>query len=427
MTSTLVVRQPRSLRGQVVAPPDKSLTHRAYLFGAFAEGESIVRFPLRGEDCEATLHCLGQMGLRHSWHSSTEVVLTPAPAWNSPAGELDCGNSGTTIRLISGLIASRPIDAILVGDASLSRRPMKRILDPLRLMGADVEGDTPPLRIRGIEDLRAIDYISPVASAQVKSCVLLAGLRADGTTSVIEPVRSRDHTERMLRAGGIAVVENGLKVSVSGGARMQPFEFEVPGDISSAAFLLVAGAIVPASEVTLQRVGVNPTRTGILDVFAQCANPVLEVDRRESLGEPLADLTVRYQEGGKPFNIGADLVPRLVDEIPVLAVLATQLDGVSRIRGAGELRVKESDRIEAVASGLRAMGAEVETFPDGMDVAGPVRLNGASIHAQGDHRIAMAFAVAGLVAEGETVIEGAESIATSYPDFKAHLEALRAD
>lgn len=427
MNSILAVRRPRTLGGDIVAPADKSLTHRAYLFGAFAEGESVVRHPLRGEDCESTLRCLSQMGLDFDWRSSSEVVLTPARAWQSPLEELDCGNSGTTIRLLSGLIASRPIAATLIGDASLSRRPMKRILDPLRLMGASLMGDTPPLCIQGTDGLHGIDYVSPVASAQVKSCVLLAGLRAEGETSVTEPVRSRDHTERMLRAGGIAVREDGLKVSISGGARMQPFEFEVPGDISSAAFFLVAAAIVPGSEVTVRRVGVNPTRTGILDIFAQTGNPVLQECRRESLGEPLADLTFRYQGGGKPFEIDAQLVPRLVDEIPALAVLATQLDGLSRIRGASELRVKESDRIEAVAVGLRAMGVKVETYPDGIDIEGPARLKGATIQASGDHRIAMAFAVAGLAAEGETVIEGAESIGTSYPEFRAHLEALYVD
>lgn len=424
MSQSLTVRRPAALRGEVDSPADKSLTHRAYLLGAIAEGNSRIRNALRGEDCEATLRCLGQMGLSHEWTSESEVVLIPAPRWHSPAADLDCGNSGTTIRLMSGLIASRPISARMVGDASLSRRPMNRIIEPLRRMGAQIEGDTPPLSIVGTDSLSGIEYASPVASAQVKSCILLAGLRAVGTCRVTEPVKSRDHTERMLRAGGIDVREDGLSVAVTGGARMQPFEFDVPGDISSAAFFLAAGAVIPEAEIVIRSVGVNPTRTGILDVFDQTGIRVRMENERESLGEPVADLFVRNQGIGMPFCIEGDLVPRLVDEIPVLAVLATQLDGVSRIRGAAELRVKESDRIEAIAAGLRAMGAEVETYADGIDVAGPTRLRGATIFANGDHRIAMAFSVAGLVADGETRIEGAESIHTSYPEFERHLGSL---
>lgn len=420
----LRIRRPAALRGTIDAPADKSLTHRAYMFGAIAEGRSVVRRPLRGEDCESTLRCLAQMGLSCEWISNAEVLLTPAKNWHSPDDVLDCGNSGTTIRLMSGLIASRAIEATMVGDASLSRRPMKRIAEPLRQMGATFEGDTPPIRILGSDRLTAIDYQTPVASAQIKSCVLLAGLRAEGRTTVTEPDKSRDHTERMLRAAGVDVQESGLTVGVEGGARLSPFEFTVPGDISSAAFFLVAGAIASGGEVEVRGVGVNPTRTGIFDVFEQ-AGLTLRLDHeQDSLGEPIADVFVRNEGIGMPFEIDGPLVPRLVDEIPVLAVLATQLDGVSRIRGAAELRVKESDRIEAVVSGLRAMGAEVESFPDGMDVAGPVRLKGASIEAGGDHRIAMAFAVAGLVADGETLIRGADSIATSYPEFELHLGAL---
>lgn len=424
MSSRLVVRRPATFRGEITAPADKSLTHRAYLFGSFADGECLVRNPLRGEDCEATLRCLAQMGMGHEWLSEREVRLVPPPEWHSPREELDCGNSGTTIRLMSGLIASRPISATMVGDASLSRRPMRRIIEPLRQMGAHVEGDTAPLRIVGSDRLQGIDYVSPVASAQVKSCTLLAGLRADGETSVTEPVRSRDHTERMLRAGGIEVREEGLRVSVRGGARMLPFTFRVPGDISSAAFFAVAAAIVPEAEVTIRKVGVNPTRTGLLDVFEEAGIAVGQDNVDESLGEPISNWIVRNEGTGMPFQIEGELVPRLVDEIPVLCVLATQLDGVSQIRGASELRVKESDRIEAIATGLRSMGAEVETYEDGLDVAGPVRLRGATITANGDHRIAMAFAVAGLAADGETVIEGAESIATSYPEFEEHFWRL---
>ena len=421
MSGRLVVRRPASFSGEIRVPADKSLTHRAYMLGAIASKNSTIRRPLRGEDCEATLRCLAQMGLSYEWRSETEVVLTPATHWHSPAGPLDCGNSGTTIRLISGLIASRAIEATMVGDASLSQRPMKRIAEPLRMMGAIIEGETPPLYVKGSDELQGIEYHTPIASAQVKSCVLLAGLRAEGATTVTEPAKSRDHTERMLRACGVSVISDGLTVSVEGGQPLQSFEFEVPGDISSAAFFMVAGAMIPEAQVGLHGVGVNPTRTGIFDVFEQAGLSVLFDHERESLGEPVADVFVRHTGIGMPFEISGELVPRLLDEIPVLGVLATQLDGVSKIRDTEELRVKESDRIEAVAKGLRAMGAEVKTYTDGLDIAGPVQLHGATIDARNDHRIAMAFSIAGLVAEGETVIEGANSIATSYPNFEKDL------
>jgi 3-phosphoshikimate 1-carboxyvinyltransferase len=423
---TLSVSPVAALRGRLRAPSDKSLTHRSYMFAAIANSPSIVTDPLRGEDCESTLRCLAAMGLRFEWISPTQVKLTPAKQWSSPKANLDCGNSGTTMRLMSGLIASRSIEATLTGDDSLSRRPMKRIADPLRLMGATIDGEKPPLHIVG-HALRAIDYVSPVASAQIKSCVLLAGLRADGVTSVREPSLSRDHTERMLLACGVKIettLADGFVHRLRGGQEVNGFEISVPADISSAAFFMVAAAILPDGGLTLQDLSVNPTRTGILDVFRQCGIGVEEIDSRVQLGEPVAELDIRPARDLRPFSIGGALVPRLIDEIPVLAVLATQCGGTSVIRDARELRVKESDRIELVAEGLRRMGATVETFEDGMEIKGPCRLRSAKIDARGDHRIAMAFAVAGLVAEGQTEIEGADSIATSYPGFERDLESL---
>lgn len=420
----LRIVRPASLFGEIRPPSDKSLTHRAFMFGAIASEPSVVRDPLRGEDCLSTLRCLEAMGLRAEWLGENEVRLVPALEWTPPGGPLDCGNSGTTMRLLSGLIASRPLDVVMSGDPSLSRRPMKRIAEPLRLMGATIEGDTPPLHVVGRDDLTGIDYVSPVASAQVKSCVLLAGLRATGPSSVTEPALSRDHTERMLAAMGAELDRAGLQVSISPSRKLAGFNFSVPADISSAAFWMVAAAIVPGAQITLCDVNTNPTRTGILDVFAQAGIPVVVDHERTSLGEPLADLEVRAMDVGMPFAIDGDLVPRLIDEIPVLAVLATQLDGISRIRGARELRVKESDRIETVATALRAMGAKVETYDDGMDIEGPTPLHGATIEANHDHRIAMAFAIAGLIADGETRIEGSETIATSYPEFETHLSRL---
>lgn len=360
------------------------------------------------------------MGAQFEWRTLDEVIIAPAETWISPESSLDCGNSGTTMRLLSGLIASRPISAMMVGDESLSKRPMKRIAEPLRLMGATVQGDTPPLFVKGA-DLKGIEYETPVASAQIKSAVLLAGLRAEGETWVREPAPSRDHTERMLSGLGVTVMRDPLKGVGVKASIPEPFRFTVPGDISSAAFFMVAATALPDSRLEFVDLSVNPTRTGILDVLKQVGAQIAYEDERDELGEPVANLSVGTANVPMPFTISGDLVPRLIDEIPVLAVLATQCDGVSEIRDARELRVKESDRIEAVAAGLRAMGAEVETFDDGMRVSGPCRLHGATIRADGDHRIAMAFAIAGLLADGETVIDGTECIATSYPEFERHL------
>lgn len=426
--SRISINRVVSIQGQYRPPSDKSLTHRAYMFAAIANGESRISRPLRGEDCESTLRCLSEMGMVARWTGADEVVLTPAIEWSQPLGPLDCGNSGTTIRLLSGLLASRPIDCLLVGDESLSRRPMKRVADPLRMMGATVEGDFPPLRVLGTQ-LDGIDYVSAVASAQVKSCVLLAGLRAQGETSVREPSRSRDHTERMLSAAGVSVNDSdgsdgSHRVSIQGGQSPNGFDFRVPGDISSAAFMLVAASALPDSDLVVTDLSVNPSRTGLLDVL-RAAGVQMEIgEERLELGEPVSDLRVRSPRELRSFTIEGALVPRLIDEIPALAVLATQCAGMSVIRDARELRVKETDRIEAVARGLRAMGASVETFEDGLTVSGPTRLHGATIEARHDHRVAMAFATAGLFAEGETVIEGAQSIDTSYPGFHGDLVRL---
>jgi len=396
------------------------------MFAASARTHSVIREPLLGEDCMSTLNCLRSMGMSYQIENKdggTYVNITPAEEWNQPYGDLDCGNSGTTMRLLSGLVASRPLWVRLIGDESLSKRPMKRIADPLRLMGALVEGTTPPITIRG-GDLRGIDYVSPVASAQIKSCVLLAGLRATGETSVTEPALSRDHTERMLTALGVPLEQDGLKVSLQGGAEWDGFEFRVPADISSAAFFMVLAALHPNSELTLRHVGVNPSRTGILDVFAQAGIPVTVRTLLEEMGEPVADFVIRGTGTGKPFEIGGDLVPRLIDEIPVLAVLATQLEGRTIIRDAKEMRVKETDRIEMVTKGLKAMGATIEATEDGMIIDGPTPLKATRIDAKGDHRIAMTFAVAASIATGKNVIKHAESIATSYPDFVKDMERV---
>jgi 3-phosphoshikimate 1-carboxyvinyltransferase len=409
------------LAGAIPVPSDKSLTHRAYLFGAIAEGPSEVGSPLRSEDCEATRCCLEALGARFEDRDGIVRVL-PRP-WSAPSHPLDCGNSGTTMRLLAGLIAARPLEAVLIGDASLSRRPMRRIAEPLRQMGATVEGDHAPLRIQG-GHLRAIRYQSPVASAQVKSCVLLAGLGAEGTTGLREPSRSRDHTERMLRAAGVRLDEADGELLLEGGQKLNGFRFRVPGDISSAAFWMVAAALIPNSEIVLEGVGVNPTRIGILDVFQQAGIAVGLENERAELGEPVADLVVGSAPTLRPFRIDAPLVPRLVDEIPILAVLATQAEGVTEIRDAQEVRVKESDRIQVVGENLVRMGAKVEILPDGLRIEGPTPLTGIAVDAGLDHRIAMTFAIAGMIADGETRIYGEDSIATSYPDFVRHWSQL---
>ncbi len=417
----------RSIQGTLRPPSDKSLTHRAYMFSAIAEGPSAISAPLRSEDCDHTLACLGQLGVAHRDDPDGIRRIYPPSEWHSPSDLLDCGNSGTTMRLLSGLIASRPIAATMIGDESLSRRPMRRIAEPLRLMGAHVLGDTPPLTIHGSR-LQAIHYQSPVSSAQVKSCILLAGLRAEGTTEVREPSLSRDHTERMLSALGADVrslAADGESMSrLIPGGKLSGFEFKVPADISSAAFFVVAACLVGDSRLEIKDLGVNPTRTGLLDILDQIGAVYPVGNPREELNEPVADVEITRPPTLKPFQISGSLVPRLIDEIPVLSVLATQCEGTSTIRDASELRVKESDRIELIAQNLRSMGAKVETHPDGLSIEGPVNLKGAEIKTKGDHRIAMAFAIAGLVAEGRTVIHGAESIATSYPDFQEDLERV---
>ena len=379
----------------------------------------------------ATLHCMVMLGAQAVWRGTDEVTITPPAALKQPDGPLECGNSGTTIRLLAGLVAGRPIQTTLSGDASLSRRPMGRIAEPLRLMGATVEGETPPLSIRGREELDAIDYKSPVASGQIKSCILLAGLTADGICSVIEPSKSRDHTERMLSALGVDVrsktEDDGRYTAwVHPKRRLTAFEMTVPGDLSSAAFWMVAAAIVPDGRVDLANVGLNSTRSGIFDVFDQAGVYYEVVESPAELNEPTGSVSVIPTHGidRRPFRISGPLVPRLLDEIPVLAVLATQLEGTSTISDANELRIKETDRIAKMAEGLRAMGASVETLHDGMAITGPTELKGTRIDAGGDHRIGMAFAIAGLVAEGETAIDGAETIGTSFPDFESELRRL---
>lgn len=416
----LILRKASTFGGEFRPPSDKSITHRAYMIGAISISGGDIANPLRAQDCEDTLQILRDLGARVESNKG-DVRIFPSE-FRSPGRPLWCGNSGTTMRLMTGLLSGMGIEAELVGDESLNRRPMRRVVEPLRLMGANVEGDTAPIKIKPAR-LQGIHYRLPIASAQVKSALLLAGLFADGETTVEEPVASRDHTERMLQYAGCEVQIEYCKVCVHSG-KPKGVVMRIPGDISSAAFFMVAAACLQGN-LHVREVGINPTRNGILDVLQSCGVCFEIANQRTEQGEPVADIHFeRTSSEYQSFEIGGANIPRLIDEIPILSVFATQCHGISVIRDASELRVKESDRIETVARGLRAMGANVETFDDGLAVEGPVRLRGSVIDAQSDHRIGMAFAVAGLLADGETRITNAETIATSFPEFEEELHRL---
>lgn len=428
--SLLRIRRSRGVDGDLRAPSDKSISHRAAIIGAIAEGETSVSGFLPAGDTLNTARALREMGVAIEGLGTEELVVRGVSlrGLRAPSGPLDLGNSGTGMRLLMGVLAGQSFAATLVGDASLSRRPMDRIARPLGLMGIRVEGQgercTPPVTVHGGSP-RAIAYHSPVASAQVKSAVLLAGLFCENATSVTEPAQSRDHTERMLAAFGARVTADGPTVSLEGGPVLRGRPVHVPADFSSAAYFLAAALLCPDSSITTREVILNPTRTGLLAALRRMGAHIDVSGERDVAGERVGDITSRTSALAA-VTVGGEEIPRLIDEIPLLAVLATQAEGTTEIRDAAELRVKESDRISVVANGLRAMGATVEELPDGLVIHGPATLRGATIDARHDHRIAMSFAVAGLVAEGETVITGAECIATSFPGFASHLAALGA-
>ena len=407
------VRPPAQLRGSVQVPGDKSISHRALILNAVAAGNARIENLASGADVASTAACLRELGVEVTEQGVTGVGLHGLRA---PHGPLDCGNSGTTMRLLAGLLAGQPFETTLVGDESLSRRPMDRVALPLARMGAHAE--LHPLRVGGGK-LRGAVHEMATPSAQVKSALLLAGIQAEGTTRVTEPVRSRDHTERMLAAMAAPVRVDGNSVEVRRADRLDPLSLRIPGDLSSAAFWIVAAAFHPRAQVALPDVGINPTRAGILRLL-----PVARIKEGKQGGEPTATLHAATLRGLRPWAWSDRLSAELIDELPVLAVAATQLAGRTLIGGAAELRVKESDRIAAMAAGLQAMGARIEEREDGWAIEGPVRLQGARVDSAGDHRVAMALAVAGLLAEGETEIEGAECVAISYPGFWDDLESL---
>jgi 3-phosphoshikimate 1-carboxyvinyltransferase len=416
------------VQGTLRVPGDKSISHRALLLGALAHGTTEVRGFLRSQDCLATWGALTSLGVRIE--EGAEGLLSVhgrgPEALCEPEAVLDTGNSGTTFRLLAGLLAGRPFLSLLTGDASLRGRPMRRVVEPLAAMGATVlgraDGQYPPLAIRG-GGLQGISWSSPVASAQVKSAILLAGLQAPGETTVTEPVRSRDHTERMLEACGAALWRTGTTVGVRGGVPLRPAVIRVPGDLSSAAFLLVAGAVRPSGQVQVLGMGVNPTRTGLLDVLERMGARLTYRNRGDAGGEPVADVEVA---GGRlrGVRVGAEAIPRLIDEIPALAVAAALADGETVLEGVGELRVKEVDRLAALAGELSRLGARLRVTGDALAIQGGAPLRGSRVSSRGDHRMAMSLAVAALFADGESVVEDVACVETSYPGFRAALTAV---
>ncbi|KGA99132.1 3-phosphoshikimate 1-carboxyvinyltransferase [Alkalihalobacillus alcalophilus ATCC 27647 = CGMCC 1.3604] len=428
MATKTVTKINKGLKGSVKIPGDKSISHRAIMFGAVAEGKTTVEGFLAGEDCLSTIDCFRKMGVEIEQNG--EDVIIEGKGWGGleePSEILDVGNSGTTTRLMLGILATRPFHSVLIGDDSIAKRPMARVTNPLKQFGADIagrdNGNYTPLSVRG-GGTKGIDFHSPVASAQVKSAVLLAGLQSEGTTSVTEPALTRDHTERMLEAYGVEVQRDGLTVTVKGGQTLKARHIEVPGDISSAAFFLAAGAIVPHSEITLEGVGINPTRAGIIDVLIEMGADLSLINERMVGGEPMADLIVKTSSL-KGVEIAGNMIPRLIDEIPVIAVLATQAEGKTIIKDAEELKVKETNRIDTVVSELKKLGANITATDDGMIIEGKTSLSGGQVQSYGDHRIGMAMAIAGLIATDEVVIERTEAIAVSYPNFFEHVEQLK--
>ena len=415
-----------AVRGEVSLPGDKSISHRYAMIAAVAEGQTRIHNYSTGADCHSTLGCVRALGVAVAG-AGTEFTIggRGLDGLRAAAGDLDAGNSGSTIRMLSGILAAQPFGARIFGDESLSRRPMQRVIQPLEAMGARIrarDGRFPPLEIHGAA-LRPIDYVLPVASAQVKTCVLFAGLFAAGRTSVTEPARSRDHTEIALREFGAEVAAQGRKITVEGRPRLEARELFVPSDLSSAAFFLAAALLVPGSQVVIRGVGLNPTRSALLDFLTGMGAGIRIPDLETRNGELVGDIAVEYSalRGG---TISGGLTAALIDEIPVLAAAAPYTENGLEVRDGKELRVKESDRIAAVATNLRKMGAEVEERPDGLRIPGRQNLHGAEIDSFGDHRIAMAFAIAALRAEGDTLIYGSDAAGVSYPTFFDDLRSL---
>jgi len=460
------LKKARTLKGEITPPPDKSITHRAIMFASIAEGKSIIRNPLMAEDPISTMNAMRALGVEideeasgfrlkaedrlqasgfrpqketSALSCSTSLIIhgKGLHGLREPFDVINCGNSGTTARLISGILAGNPFFTVLTGDDSLRQRPMARVINPLKEMGAKIFARQNhrylPMAIKG-GGLKGITHNMPVASAQVKSCLILAGLYAEGVTVIHEPQKSRDHTERLLKSmgapievGNLEIKVKGLQPSASGGevtVSLQPVEITVPSDFSSAAFFIAGALIVPGSEIIIRNVCVNPTRTGLLHVIKEMGGNVRLENLHDVSGEPVADIYCKTASSLRAVKVGKDLIPSLIDEFPVLCVLATQAEGVTEIRGAEELRVKETDRIKAMATELKKMGVELEEYPDGIAIKGKAILKGAKVESYNDHRVAMSLAIAGLIAEGETVINNPECVDISFPGFFERLMVL---
>ena len=435
----------RSINGHLRLPGDKSISHRAALIAALAQGKSEISNFSTARDCASTLGCLRSLGVSIDFNED-RIVVEGNHTLLAPREPLDCGNSGSTLRILAGVLAGHDFTSELIGDESLSSRPMRRIIEPLELMGARIESrdGKAPLIVHGVKEPAPITYELPVASAQVKSAVLFAGLNARGRTSVIETTPSRDHTERLFNGFGVRVTTQGesstqgrsqsaaptvraeTTITLEGPARFEGGAIRIPGDVSSAAYFVAAAMLLPQSELTIEGVGLNPTRAAFLSVLKSWGGDVETTDVQEERNEPYGTIDVRGGMRGDATDrtLGRAMIPSLIDELPLLAVVGSQIDGGIQIRDASELRLKESDRLATTAANLRAMGAEVEEFPDGLSVSGPTKLRGGLLDSHGDHRIAMAFAVAALLAEGESEISGAECVAISFPEFFPLLESL---
>jgi 3-phosphoshikimate 1-carboxyvinyltransferase len=423
-SSAVIIRPAKNILGSIRLPGDKSISHRYAMLGGIAQGTTRLANFSTGADCASTLECLRQLGCTVR-RDTANVEIEGRPRLQAPAGSLDCGNSGSTMRMLAGILAGHDFACELHGDESLSRRPMGRVITPLRQMGAEIngsQGDRPPLRIRG-RNLHAIDYKMPVASAQVKSAVLFAGLFAQGETAVEEPYRTRDHSEQALRAFGVELGRSRNRISLRGGQKLHAIQAAVPGDISSAAFFLCAAAIFPGSNLVVENLLLNPTRASLLDVLKLLGARVSVINLEEHHGELVGTIKIEHERlTGITIEGGQSVA--LIDELPVLAAIAPYTRDGIEIRDASELRVKESDRIALVARNLRAMGAECEERPDGLRVSGGQALHGAEIDSGGDHRIAMAFSIAALRAQGESLIQGADSARISFPEFFTMLEGV---
>ncbi|MCE5194079.1 MAG: 3-phosphoshikimate 1-carboxyvinyltransferase [Nitrospiraceae bacterium] len=430
MSDNIDLKKVSSFKGEITTPPDKSISHRAIMISAISDGRSRIKNFLRAEDTLSTLNAFKKLGIDIS-EIKDEIIINSRGfrGLKESADIIDCGNSGTTIRLLSGILAGNSFISTLTGDASLRKRPMARVIKPLREMGADITAQAddiyPPIVIRGGK-LHSIDYQMPIASAQVKSSILFAGLYASGETSITEPIRSRDHTERMLKTAGADIKVSGLNVKIRGLANneLNPADISVPGDFSSAAFFMVAALLVKNSDLTIKNAGINPTRTGLIDVLRKMGADIELINKKEVSGEPVSDIRCKNSGNLKAVNITKEQIPALIDELPIICIAAAKAEGLTSIRGAEELRVKESDRIRAMSKGLKAMGVEVEEFHDGLNIKGSADMKGAVIESHDDHRIAMAFSIASLAAEEITTIKGVSSVNISFPGFYKELQRL---